>query len=365
MRPRLTAALVVKDEEEHLSACLESLSGIVDEIVIVDTGSIDASPKIAERHGARVLNEPWRDDFAHARNVGLDAATGEWILYIDADERVELTGQLDPALTRPEAVAAHVQFQASSRLTPYREHRLFRNRDDIRFRGQIHETVMPDIRALVKQDGLAIVEAPLSVRHLGYEGDLTHKHQRNRPMLLKAVEGDPERIYLWHALGECEMGLNGPEAAEAAWRRGLEVLRLRTAEPGDVLIYSDLLSLHFSDIGHTLDDAGGLVEEANKNHQEDPLIIWWTAQHLSGQGRFADARSRLVRLLEFGPDGPAAGKLGYDRALFGEWGYGLLGVCFLNEGRPDMALEWLSKAEAANPDNQEIRIKRALAESTL
>jgi tetratricopeptide (TPR) repeat protein len=224
---------------------------------------------------------------------------------------------------------------------------------------------MPDIRGLIDKEGLAIIEAPLMVRHLGYDGELAHKHRRNRPMLLKAVEGDPERIYLWHALGECELGLNRADAAEAAWRRGLEVLRPRTAEPGDALIYSDLLSLHFSDIGHTIGDAGELVEEANKNHHDDPLILWWTARQLSAQGRFADARSKLMRLLKFGPDGPAPGALGYDRALFGEWGYGLLGVCFLNEGRPDLALEWLSKAEAANPDNPEIRIKRALAEASL
>ena len=347
MRPRLTAALIVRDEEEHLTACLEGLSGIADEIVVVDTGSVDNSRDIAAQHGARVVNDPWRDDFAHARNIAIDAASGDWILYIDADERVKLTGSLDPVLTDSRAVAASVRFQASSRLTPYREHRLFRNRTDIRFRGLIHETVMPDIRGLVKQGGLAIIEAPLTIRHLGYDRDLTHKHRRDRPMLLKAVEADPERIYLWHALGACELGLNRAGAAEAAWRRGLEVLRPRTAEPGDALIYSDLLSLHFSDIGHPIGDAGELVDEANKNHQDDPLILWWTAQHFSGQGRFADARGRLVRLLEFGPDGPARGELGYDRALFGEWGYGLLGLCFLNEGRPDMALEWLSKAEAA------------------
>ena len=344
---------------------MKSLSGIADEIVVVDTGSVDRSPEIAAQHDARVLHDPWRDDFARARNVGLDAALGDWILYIDADERVEPTGSLDPVLANAKAVAAHVQFQASSRLTPYREHRLFRNRDDIRFRGLIHETVMPDIRGLVDKGGLAIIEAPLAIRHLGYDGEITHKHRRNHPMLLKAVEGDPERIYLWHALGECELGLNRPGAAEAAWRRGLEVLRPKPAEPGDALIYSDLLSLHYSDIDHRLIDAGELVEEANRNHRDDPLILWWTAQHLSGQGRFADARSSLRRLLKFGPDGPAAGTLGYDRALFGEWGYGLLGLCFLNEGRPDKALEWLSKAEAANPDNLEIRTKRALAEANL
>jgi tetratricopeptide (TPR) repeat protein len=344
---------------------MECLSGITDETVIVDTGSVDKSPDIASQRGARIITEPWRDDFAYARNIGLDAAFGDWILYIDADERVEVTGDLAAVLANSKAVAANVSFQASQRLTPYREHRLFRNRPDIRFRGAIHETVMPDIRHLVDEAGLAIVEAPLTVRHLGYDGEITHKHHRNHPMLVNAVAGDPGRVYLWHALGECELGLNRAEAAEAAWRRGLEVLHQRAPAPGDALIYSDLLSLHYSDICHRLDDAENLVGEANRHHQDDPLILWWTAQHLSHQGRFSEARAKAAQLIEIGPDGPDAGHLGYDRALFGEWGYGLLGTCFLNEGRPDKALEWLSKAEAANPDNPEIRTKRALAEASL
>src|SRR5437764_6936259 len=94
-RPRLTAAIIVKDEAEHLAGCLASLRGAVDEIVVVDTGSSDGSPAVAEGFGAVVLHHEWTGNFSEARNLGLDRATGEWILYIDADERLEPMSKAD------------------------------------------------------------------------------------------------------------------------------------------------------------------------------------------------------------------------------------------------------------------------------
>lgn len=84
----LSAALIVRNEERFLEACLRSLHGRVDEIVMVDTGSTDRSPRIAADLGARVVHRAWGDDFAFARNASFEAARGNWVLYIDADEQV-------------------------------------------------------------------------------------------------------------------------------------------------------------------------------------------------------------------------------------------------------------------------------------
>ena len=84
----LSAAIIVRDEADFIDVCLASLDGLVDEVVVVDTGSVDDTIAIAEAHGARVAHEPWKNDFARCRNRSLDLATGDWILYIDADERV-------------------------------------------------------------------------------------------------------------------------------------------------------------------------------------------------------------------------------------------------------------------------------------
>ena len=86
---RVSLCMIVRDEEEMLAACLESCREAVSEMVIVDTGSSDRTVEIAESFGARVVHFAWSGSFAEARNVGIDAATGDWILWLDADEQLE------------------------------------------------------------------------------------------------------------------------------------------------------------------------------------------------------------------------------------------------------------------------------------
>ena len=84
----LSLCMIVKDEEELLPGCLEAIDGAVDEMIIVDTGSTDRTVEIAESFSARVLHFPWNGSFSDARNAGLDAATGDWLFYLDADEHL-------------------------------------------------------------------------------------------------------------------------------------------------------------------------------------------------------------------------------------------------------------------------------------
>ena len=359
---RLSAALIVKDEQTHIRACLECLKPIADEVVVVDTGSRDGTAEIAAGMGAAVSLEPWRDDFAHARNAALDQASGDWILYVDADERVYATGDFRAGLTNPQAIAATVQFKAASKLWPYREHRLFRNRPDIRFRGVIHETVMPDITALVDRGAGIVVDAALRFEHLGYDGDLRHKHRRNLPLLRRAVADNPARTYLWHTLGEALHGLGDEVRAEAAWREGLARVRVGAHDPADVLIYNNLLSLHLDENGVDLADAQDLLAEMDQRHRDDPLTIWVSARFLAAQGDFPGARSRAERLLELASTDLERRGLGYSRELFGAFPWALMGTCWLREGHPRRARDCLRRAEQADPTNLEIRVKRVVAE---
>ena len=80
--------MIVKNEEEMLPGCLEAVRDAVDEMVIVDTGSSDRTVEIAESFGAKVVHFPWNGSFADARNCSLDHATGDWVLYLDADEHL-------------------------------------------------------------------------------------------------------------------------------------------------------------------------------------------------------------------------------------------------------------------------------------
>lgn len=95
MPPTVSLAMIVRDEEANLPACLSSCAGLFDEMVIVDTGSTDSTKAISEaardKHGlpARVFDFPWCDDFTAARNESLRHATGDWIFWMDADDRIE------------------------------------------------------------------------------------------------------------------------------------------------------------------------------------------------------------------------------------------------------------------------------------
>lgn len=86
VKPTLSLCMIMKNEERWIAQCLKSVQGLVDEIVIVDTGSTDRSIEIAKSFGAKVYEHAWEDDFSKSRNRSLDYATGEWILVLDADE---------------------------------------------------------------------------------------------------------------------------------------------------------------------------------------------------------------------------------------------------------------------------------------
>ena len=92
--PLLSAAMIVRDESRHLATCLASIQAIVDDVVIIDTGSLDSTIDIALRHGARVVSQPWRDDFSFHRNASLREVRGAWAFVIDGDEEVRDPGNL-------------------------------------------------------------------------------------------------------------------------------------------------------------------------------------------------------------------------------------------------------------------------------
>lgn len=100
--------MIVRDEAQTLRRCLESVRGVVREIVIADTGSKDETPQIAREYGAQVVEIPWEDDFAKARNRALAPLNCDWVLSLDADEMLDPSaGAAIGALTAGRTVAAY------------------------------------------------------------------------------------------------------------------------------------------------------------------------------------------------------------------------------------------------------------------
>ncbi len=204
-RIRISLCMIAKNEERFLRNCLESVQGGVDEIVVVDTGSTDATIEIAREFGAKVVNIPWKDDFAAARNVSLQHATGNWALWLDADEELspgsaaELRRIVES--TKPD-VGAYMVRICNWLSHPYRHEggerafhhacRLFRNLPGVEFRGRVHEQNLQSIHNM----GFACVhDAALEIDHFGYAGEvmsLRNKHQRFISMLHREVDECPE-----------------------------------------------------------------------------------------------------------------------------------------------------------------------------
>ncbi len=375
----LSAALIARDEEQFLDGCLRSIAPAVDEIVVVDTGSIDATRDIARRHGARLLERRWDGDFSAARNHALDACRGRWILYIDADERLSLDGDLRAVLAAAgdEVVAATVDFRPTLRSTRYLEHRLFLNRPDVRFRGVIHETMLPDVLRLFDQGG-RVVRAPASIDHLGYEGDLTAKHRRDRPLLRRQAAIDPGRTYLWFQLGLVEAGLGNPDQADRDFATGVAAARARgPMVTADLPLFAELALFRLnracpaSDTDPVsplrsagpVDGVSDLLADMAATHPDDPLT-WWVAANLAmSERRWVDAVRDLEGLIGHPAATASHAVVAYDRRLFGELAHHALAMCLLHLDQPERAAAELRLALAEDPDNQEYAVKLALAEA--
>ena len=356
-RPLLSAAIIVRDEEEFLRKCLASIRAVCDEIVVVDTGSADGSRAVAIEAGAVSVVRPWDDDFSAARNTALDLATGEWILYIDADEELEVD---DPIAARTElanatdAISLLVRFRTRPHFSPYREYRLWRNRKDIRFVGRIHETMVPDIQRIEKTEGLAIRDSnSFGIRHYGYEGDQSHKFARDLPLLERRVVEYPERCYLWNHLGNVREQIGDSEGAVAAWTTGIELIRRRgLVDRTDVLCYAGL-GLHLTASGV---DATDLSNEVLTIAPWYHTGHWIAACNHIAQDRPADAIPHLRTLIAIGvdPDDPS---LAYNNAMFTTWAWKSLGAALFALGDLDGALEIYEEASAADPDDLEFKTK--------
>jgi glycosyltransferase involved in cell wall biosynthesis len=360
-RPLLSAALIVRDEERFLEACLRSLVGRVDETVVVDTGSTDRTPEIAGDMGARLLQFRWIDDFAAARNAAVDASRGHWVLYIDADERlVEFDrAEVERLLAARDYACYTVRFRPQSGFTRYREHRVFRNRPELRFRGVIHESLLPALDELVAREGARVGASSIGLEHDGYDGDIRHKHPRNLPLLEKRLSQDPAHVYSWAHLGATLLGVGDTEGAEKAWRRGVDIVRSRASTAAA----DDLPYLHLANFlvarGR---DATELLDEACRRFPDNYALLWLRARTLVDAARYGEAMPLFARLAAIDPDALADGPIAFDRSIFGANAHAGLGLCAFRLGIYDQSAAHYARAEALAPGDLGIRARRALAE---
>jgi tetratricopeptide (TPR) repeat protein len=213
MAANISLCMIVKNEEESLATCLRSVADLVNEIIVVDTGSSDQTKGIAARFGARVHDFAWVNDFSAARNESLRHAGGEWIVWFDADESLDEANRqrLHALFTRlPDSNVAYVMTQMCLReaslhgLSGYADRlveqvRLFRNHREIRWQHRVYEQILPGVR----RTGGELTKTDIVIQHPGYSDPDLHRRKIERNLALAELEHleHPEDAYVLYSLG--------------------------------------------------------------------------------------------------------------------------------------------------------------------
>lgn len=263
---KLSLCMIVRNEEEHLPRCLKSMREVVDEIIVVDTGSSDRTVAIAESFGAKVYHFPWTGDFSAARNVSLEKATGDWIIFLDADEElvpgdgaklreIVASGEADGYyLTEINFVGDKPGIDAVVNTA----FRVFRNRPEHRFSGAIHEQIV----ACVQAHGGKIAFSDIRINHYGYLNQPSlgkKKIQRNLDILKREVKKRPEDNFTRFNLGVEYLRLNNYQEALKEFQKAFYKLPSLEVAYASVLLRNIVLCLkelkRYSEALAVLEDA--------------------------------------------------------------------------------------------------------------
>jgi glycosyltransferase involved in cell wall biosynthesis len=229
----LSFCMIVKNEERSLARCLDSVRGLAGELIVVDTGSTDETPRIAALYGAEVIPFDFKVvDFAAARNYALARARGRWILVLDADETLDSVSvpTIEELVAGDENAGYFLERynHASDAESPFTDHvvRLFPNRPDYRYRGRVHETIDASILA----GGGQLLKTDIRIDHT-FSSDRESRRRRNHwyiEILKEEIAADPaddSRLdFLAAEYHQLEMFQEATEIAE-------RIVRLRPLDP--------------------------------------------------------------------------------------------------------------------------------------
>lgn len=349
--PVLSLCMIVRNEEEYLPQCLESIKGFVDEIIIVDTGSSDATVDIARRFGAKVIQHLWHNDFSEARNISLEHATGDWILMLDADETIaerdlkmmrEIIGDRNasayrlvlrnyeyarnisgwrPAFGEYEEEKGYIGYGAVP-LT-----RLFRRHQDVRYTGMVHETIEPSLQRL----NIGIIDTEIPVHHYGCvrEGEYVKRKAQIYSVIGESQLNDnPADAKTMCDLGSHYISEGDLDRAEELLMKSiavdpkrkrshfnLGVVHAKREQYVDALkCFTDTLAIDRSDASARYNcglmlEALGLPQEAFEQYREAVTsnsghieALFRLASILSANGYSEDAIAFYEKVLEIAPD---------------------------------------------------------------
>ena len=227
----LSLSMIVRDEAAQIEDCLRSVQGFADELVVVDTGSSDDTVARAQALGARVEQIPWPGDFAPARNQALQWVSGDWVLVLDADERLrpEAWAPLRALMAQPDVLLINLlRHERGAAQSPYSNvSRLFRRHPAIQWSRAYHSMVDDSVAELLQREPhWRIADCPEpALLHDGYRPELLaqgNKAQRLRAAMEAELERRPGDPYACAKLGSLEVAEGNRERGIALLQQGLE-----------------------------------------------------------------------------------------------------------------------------------------------
>jgi tetratricopeptide (TPR) repeat protein len=322
----------------------------VGEVVVVDTGSADRTREVAVRFGAKVFHFPWCDSFAAARNESLRHATGAWVFWLDADDRLDEDNRrrlraLFASL--PNDNAAYVMKclclpgRGNGVATAVDHVRLFRNHPQVRWRYRVHEQILPSIR----ETGAEVRWADIAVHHVGYQDPATRRRKLERDLRLLLLEArdQPDDPFTLFNLGSIYHEQGRHSDALPCLRRSLARSR-----PGDSIVrklYALVVSCHRA-LGQSA-EAQAACREGLAVCPDDTELLFIESNLRKEGGDRAGAKAALTRLLTTKPGQQFAS---IDVGLRGYKGRHNLAVLYSEEGRfAEAEAEWgLALAEQSD-----------------
>ena len=380
--PTVSVCMIVRDEQKVLRRCLKSVRDIANELIVVDTGSQDATISIAKEFGAKVFEFEWCDDFSAARNEAIKNAWGDWIFQIDADEELlpDSARFLKKRISDPWSLVSMVTVDNGPTYSErfFKTGRLFRNHPQIEYSRPYHETIEPSAdNLMVSEPGWRIVyDSKIVIRHYGYEGSAREekgKLERELRMLETYVKDNPRDQSMRTRLAELYDQLGRYDEAIAVCKEAL------VFNP-DYVAAHHVLGMAYCGQGR-LDEGVAQYKKALAIDRNLPWVRYHLGVVYKDRGDYDKAIEEFQRALELSPNlgkvrtslGVAFHMKGMKQEAFTEYQRALainaadaeahfnLGVLYRYSGMLDEAITEYEKALADDPDFAEAHNNLAVA----
>lgn len=301
--------MIAKNEEDNIERCINSYKNIVQEIIVVDTGSTDSTMKIAKKMGARVFDYKWNDNFADARNYAISKAKGRWIIFLDADEYFdEKSVKIIPGILEKIIInkmncdclgcrIVNIEKSTSKVINSFANIRIFRNRKDIKYKNPIHEV-------LFKTSGKIktwMLYDQIKVYHTGYSNNISKaKCERNLNILLSDIKANGDNPDYYRYLSDCYKGLGNYEEA-------IKYAKLHIESGIKLIGYNSKMYKNIIDSLYMMRASNSEIEKAIKTaidkFPEHPNFHFYYGCYLFKNKRYEESLVELQYTIKYHDDG--------------------------------------------------------------